>query len=294
MQPRSVPARSRAGTSGIEQEARLLTSNAELHLPFVDLSPGALARRHQLLEPRFPGRVATMLADLNFLELGDESYDLIISVSSVHHVVNLEHLAWQINRGLTPSGTFFLHDYVGECCFQFAPEKKRLSEVLSYREALRARRQPGVVWFGDGDLSPFCGVRSNEILATFRQFFHEEDVRTAGALLVPVLRHCLADAGAAPAARSSVLRRLRRRLRAGTPAWPTAAASSCATSSRWATRPVMRASSTRTTPLPAIARRPARHAEDTCDRSHRPGQAPPAPVPRHGGRCGRVATPLVV
>jgi SAM-dependent methyltransferase len=176
------------GTSGIEQEARLLTSNAELHLTFVDLSPGALARRQQLLEPRFPGRVATMVANLNFLELGEESYDLIISVSSAHHVVNLEHLAWQINRGLTPSGTFFLHDYVGECCFQFAPEKKRLFEVLSYREALRAGRQPGVVWFGDGDLSP----------------------------------------------------------------------------------------------------------EDTCDRSHRPGQAPPAPVPRHGGRCGRVATPLVV
>src|SRR5262245_53906862 len=122
------------GTSGLEQEARLLASNPTLHLTFVDLSAGAVARRRERLGARFPGRIDTMVADLNFLTLAEESYDLIVSASTVHHVTNLEHLAFQINRGLTRDGVFFLQDYVGERRFQFAPEKKRLFEVLWYRE----------------------------------------------------------------------------------------------------------------------------------------------------------------
>lgn len=203
------------GTSGLEQEARLLASNPALHLTFVDLSPGAVARRRERLGPRFPGRVDTMVADLNFLALPEESYDLIVSASTVHHVTNLEHLAWQINRGLTRDGVFFLQDYVGERRFQFAPERKRLFEVLWFREALRSGRQPGVAWFGDADLSPFCGVRSDDILSTFRRFLDEVEVRTAGALLVPVLRHRPVDDGTGPAPPRAPLLRLRDRIRRG-------------------------------------------------------------------------------
>ncbi len=201
------------GTSGLEEEARLLATNPNLHLTFVDLSAGAIERRRDRLGARFPDRVAGMVADLNFLELPAETYDLIVSASTVHHVTNLEHLAWQIDRGLTRDGAFFLQDYVGERRFVFAPEKKRLFEVLWEREAARCGYRPGVLWRDPddhADLSPFCALRSHETLATFRRFLHEEEVRTVGALLVPVLRHTPLDAGPGPALpRASLLERLR-------------------------------------------------------------------------------------
>jgi SAM-dependent methyltransferase len=200
------------GTSGLDQEARLLATNPRLHLTFVDLSPGAVERRRERLGARFPGRVDGLVADLNFLELAPGSYDLIVSASTVHHVTNLEHLAWQIDRALTRDGFAFLQDYVGESRFRFAPGKRRLFEVIWYREALRSGLRPGVVWHDDSDLSPFCGVRSHEILDTFRRFLDEEELRTAGTLLVPVLRHTPIDAGPGPAPRVPLLRRLRDRI----------------------------------------------------------------------------------
>src|SRR5690242_21346001 len=53
------------GTSMLAVESRILETNPRLHLTIVDLSPGALARRADVLGTRFPGRVETMVADLN-------------------------------------------------------------------------------------------------------------------------------------------------------------------------------------------------------------------------------------
>ena len=36
---------------------------------------------------------------------------MIVSSSTIHHVTNLEYLACQINRALTPGGHFFLTDH---------------------------------------------------------------------------------------------------------------------------------------------------------------------------------------
>src|SRR5205814_9343961 len=117
----------------------------------------------ELLGERFPGRVRTETVDLNFVELPPETFDLVVSSASIHHVTNLEHIAWQINRTLTPEGWFFLQDYVGEPRFQFGPEKRRLVELLVETATPPARRCP-MSWMDTSDLSPFCGVRSDEIL----------------------------------------------------------------------------------------------------------------------------------
>ena len=177
------------GTSSLRIEGEILATNPSLHLTFLDISEGALARRAEVLGPRHPGRVATRVADLNFLELESDAYDLIVSSSSLHHVTNLEHLAFQINRALRPEGRFFLDDYVGEPRFQFAPEKKRVFEALYERDLGRQPgRRPGLVWLDASDLSPFCGLRSDETLPILRTFLREIDLRTAGTLLVPLMR----------------------------------------------------------------------------------------------------------
>jgi SAM-dependent methyltransferase len=162
--------------------------NPALHLTFLDISADALTRRRDVLGARYPGRVATICADLNFLELERASYDLIVSAASLHHVTNLEYVATQINEGLMPGGYFFLQDYVGEPRFQFCPAKKRVFEYLHDVETLRTPRRPGLDWMDASDLSPFCGVRSDEVLGVLGEYLTPIQVRTAGALTVQLMR----------------------------------------------------------------------------------------------------------
>jgi hypothetical protein len=125
---------------------------------------------------------------MNFLELERGSYDLIVSSASLHHVTNLEYVAAQINDALTAEGYFFLQDYVGEPRFQFCPAKRRIFEYLHDVETARTPRRPGLEWMDASDLSPFCGVRSDEVLRVLGEYLSPVRVRTAGALTVPLMR----------------------------------------------------------------------------------------------------------
>jgi SAM-dependent methyltransferase len=187
------------GLSSLRVEADILETNPSMHVTFMDISPGSLARRAETLGARFPGRVTTVCADLNFVELEREGYDCIVSSSSLHHVTNVEHLAWQIDRALTHEGWFFLNDYVGEPRFQFTAEKQRVFTVVHDREVTRAPgRRPGCCWMDTSDLSPFCGVRSDELLPVLRAHLREVEVRTAAALTVALLRARPADGATLP------------------------------------------------------------------------------------------------
>ncbi len=177
------------GTVSVPVESYILESNPDLALTFVDISPGPLQRREAELGTRFPGRVATRRADLNFVALEANHYDLIVSSGTVHHVTNLEYLAFQINRALTPGGRFFLQDYVGEPRFDFTAEKRRIYEVIYERDLQRQQgRCTGLIWSDASDLSPFCGVRSDDILTVFRAGLAVLEEHTAAALVTPLMR----------------------------------------------------------------------------------------------------------
>ncbi|MFN8545168.1 MAG: class I SAM-dependent methyltransferase [Candidatus Binatia bacterium] len=186
------------GTSAMRPEARILEVNPTLHATFVDISAGAVGRRGEVLGRRFPGRVDTRVADLNFVAFEPGAYDLVVSSASLHHVTNLEHLAFQINAALAPDGYFFLQDYVGEPRFQFAEAKKRVFTCVHDRAMVPRGRPPGVLWRDASDLSPFCGVRSDELLAVFRTHLAEVAVKTAETLTVALMRSLPPD-GAVPA-----------------------------------------------------------------------------------------------
>lgn len=185
------------GTTALKLEAAILRTNPALHMTFVDISEGPLRRREDVLGRQFPGRVETRVEDLNFIELSEGAYDLIVSSGTVHHVTNLEHLGHQINRTLTSDGWFFLQDYVGEPRFRASETKKRLYEMIYTRQIVRQHGgQQGLVWADESDLSPFCAVRSNDILSALRSRLREVDVRTAAALTVPLMRSRPADGDA--------------------------------------------------------------------------------------------------
>jgi SAM-dependent methyltransferase len=200
------------GTSSLRDEADLLAANPDLHVTFVDISAGALARREEHLGARFPGRVRTRVADLNFVAFERAHYDVIVSAASMHHVTNLEHLAGEIDAALTSKGYFFLYDYAGENRFQFSLTKKGIFEAIFARDvARRPGRACRVEWLEPGDLSPFCGVRSEDVLAVLRARLVEVSVRVAGTLIVPLLRVRVVEEGAPIT--FSRLQRLTHRLR---------------------------------------------------------------------------------
>ena len=177
------------GASTLKRERRVLETNPQVRMTLVDISPGAVERRVSALAARFGDRISAATGDLNFLELPSERYDLIVSSSTIHHVTNLEHLAFQINRALTPDGFFFLEDYVGEPRGGVSPLKRRVFEMIYERDVSRhPGKKPGLTWLDASDLSPFCGVRSDEILPVFRQHLHEVEVRTAATLTAPISR----------------------------------------------------------------------------------------------------------
>ena len=176
------------GTGNLQEEAAILRSNPSLQLTFLDISGKALARRERELSAKFPGRVATQQLDLNFTELPKDAYDVVISDSTMHHLLNLEHIASQINESLTANGLFFYHDYVGEARLQFAEEKKRLFEAVfrdaQSRHAFLRRFQP--VWSDPTDWkhSPFEAIRSDETLDVFGRYLTEVSVRTTWPLFL--------------------------------------------------------------------------------------------------------------
>lgn len=173
------------GTSGLVQDTAILRSNPGLHATFYDISEGSLAKWKAELGEEFGARIGTQTADLNFVELPEKAFDLVVSSSTLHHIVNLEHLAAQINRTLTSEGLFFLQDCVAENDFRYSDAKKRIFEELYNRDVARQRdARPGLTWTNEDRtrFSPFCGIRSAETLGILDATLDRVELHTAGTI----------------------------------------------------------------------------------------------------------------
>lgn len=186
------------GSGSTIEEAAMLDQNPDVHLTFCDIDEQGLAKRQAIFDERFPGRVTVQPMDLNFVEFERDAYDLIISADTLHHVVNLEHVAEQINRALAHDGWFFLHDFTGASGFRFPIGQKRIFESVYATE--RARRPeaalPAPEWkdVDNYDTSPFEAVRSAEIVDTLATHLREVFRRHAGTIFaMPMFCDILRD-----------------------------------------------------------------------------------------------------
>jgi SAM-dependent methyltransferase len=166
-------------------ETHLLRRHPRLHLTVHDVAAEALDRFQKRLPEELSDRISTREVDLNFDVLPPDTYDLVIAQSCIHHIVNLEHLAYQVNRSLKEGGRFFMRDVVSESFFQFEEKKKQLFELLTTATAGRRGPPPPVVWpdRSNWTYSPFESVRSGDILDVFGRYLREESVRTCSSLL---------------------------------------------------------------------------------------------------------------
>jgi 2-polyprenyl-3-methyl-5-hydroxy-6-metoxy-1,4-benzoquinol methylase len=129
--------------------------------------------------------------DLNSITLEPDSFDLVITQSCLHHVLQLEHLADEIHRTLKPGGVLWIQDYVGETQMQYSDERMEIANaILSLLpEKLHTSRATGTVRrtikrpTPGKDISPFEAIRSAEIMPIFLERFEIVEKRDSGGII---------------------------------------------------------------------------------------------------------------
>lgn len=144
----------------------------------VDIAEGAIASAKAIAKEKdLP--ITYEVADLNYVELPTQAYDLAVTQTILHHVLHLEHLAEQIWKSLKPDGYLWIHDFVGES--QGQHDQKRLDlmnqvlEILPekfHHNKINGRIVNKIERPIPGKLgSPFECIRSAEIIPVFEKWF---------------------------------------------------------------------------------------------------------------------------
>ena len=112
-----------------------------------------------------PEKKLNSFADLNFVTLEENSYDIIIAKSILHHIINLEHLLLQVNKSLKPDGIFVVLEYIGENKQQWKEDKIIFINDILKKFGLEISR--GIC----DNIVPFESIRSEEIPGILDQVF---------------------------------------------------------------------------------------------------------------------------
>jgi SAM-dependent methyltransferase len=115
-----------------------------------------------------------MQNDLNFINLRENRYPLIFCNGVLHHIVNIEHLIWQVNKALTDDGIFIMVEYVGETKWQWRDKKiKVINDLLKKMipaefEGYKIKRPS--IWYMN-ESRPLESVRSEALLPVINSVF---------------------------------------------------------------------------------------------------------------------------
>ena len=144
----------------------------------IDISEKAIAAAREIAkEQDLP--ITYEVADLNFLELPEKTFDLVVAQTALHHVLFLERVAEQVWRSLKSDGYLWIHDFIGETQGQYdpkrlsimnrilaiLPEKFRKNKINDRLVSEIKRPEPGRLG------SPFESIRSGEIVPVFQRWF---------------------------------------------------------------------------------------------------------------------------
>jgi SAM-dependent methyltransferase len=144
----------------------------------IDISEKAIATAREIAKEKdLP--LTYEVADLNFLNLPEKTFDLVVAQTSLHHVLFLERVAEQVWRSLKSAGYLWIHDFIGETQGQYdpkrlstmnrilaiLPEKFRKNKINGQLIAEIERPEPGHLG------SPFESIRSGEIVPVFQRWF---------------------------------------------------------------------------------------------------------------------------
>jgi SAM-dependent methyltransferase len=163
------------------------------HVEAFDISDIGIARAQQIADQE--GLNATFYTDSfdGFIAKPvEKTYDAIMFVGSLHHVLNLEGMLDKVRRSLKPGGVVIYNEHVGPC-YIILPEKQVnvVNTVLAslapeYKHSPNARWvNPSIEVVLEGD--PSESVRSSLIPQFLRFYFDVEwEANFGGALLHPL------------------------------------------------------------------------------------------------------------
>jgi SAM-dependent methyltransferase len=164
------------GTGWIEEA--LLKRGLVSTIDLSDLSHSAVehvSNRLSRLDSKV--KINVHVQDANFIRLEPESYDLIVCHSILHHVVNLEHLLYHLNRSLKKTGMLVVDEFIGPSRFQWPKQVcdvvdstvRLLTQGRAFRRLVLPERAVMAM------SSPFESIRSSE-LAPLLEFQFQENV----------------------------------------------------------------------------------------------------------------------
>lgn len=167
------------GCGGGTSSIAVYASGASKYIEGLDLSEERIASAEDLrCQHQFPGEFRA--ADTNRVLLPENTYDLVFSVHSFHHFLELEHVMEQVHQALTPRGLFILEEFVGPTQFQWTDQQIDLvrSLISLVPERLRKFRWDAIKHLEGRPtpeevvaVSPFESIRSADILPLFRKYF---------------------------------------------------------------------------------------------------------------------------
>lgn len=168
-----------SGPGGLEMDIARHISDVPYEIVCLDLNPNlvSLGQERATLENL---NVRFVVQDVNELSLGSDEYDVIICFASLHHLLNLEHVCFELNRSLKPTGKLVVVDIITrngylmwdetytvvQSIWAFLPEKYKLSHT-GYAEP----RVDLIYENRDYGSSSMECVRSEEILSVLSDYF---------------------------------------------------------------------------------------------------------------------------
>jgi SAM-dependent methyltransferase len=159
-------------------ERELLAKSVCRSFHGIDISEEAITAAREIARERnLP--ITYEAADLNFVELPEKRFDLVVAQTSLHHILFLERVAEQVWRSLKTDGYLWIHDFIGETQWQYDPKRLSLmNDILAaLPEKLRKNKLNGQLLTQierpePGHLaSPFESIRSGEIMPVFQRWF---------------------------------------------------------------------------------------------------------------------------
>ncbi len=171
-----------SGAARVEAGLLQCVAPERVGLTLLDLNPDLLKTATDRLARTC--EVSGMVGDVNELDLAGQTFDVILCVSGLHHVVELEHVARTIAAGLAPGGEFWsVGETLGRNGGRMWPESFEVANGFfrSLEPAYRWNRTTGVQAeenLPDVDCSIGCfeGIRCESIERTLLEHFEPVDV----------------------------------------------------------------------------------------------------------------------
>ncbi len=160
-----------SGEARVETELMERSAVSGVKMTLVDVNPDLLARARRTLS-RFC-ECETITADVNAMEFQPGAYDLIICVSGLHHLIELERVAHSMASALAPGGEFWsIGEYVGRNGARLWPEAYAIANNFFAKlpEQYRRNWTPGIDGKPDSvlpnldcSISTFESIRSEDL-----------------------------------------------------------------------------------------------------------------------------------